>query len=393
MKVTLILLLIIKINAFPKKEDLFKLHVVHLNDFHSRFDEVNLKGRECTKNDTCVGGYSRLYKQIMSLKEKDPNILLLNAGDNFQGSMWYSVYKWDVIRHFMEKFQFDAYTLGNHEFDDNIEGIVPFIKSINAPVVLSNVDDTEEPTFQNTYTKSTVVAKNGKKIGIIGALTKEANEICHAGKLVFLDESESINKEAERLVKEEDVFTNIVLSHCGYDVDKEVAKKATGKIGLIVGGHSHTYLGDDTTFKPKGPYPTVVQRSSDGGNVLIVQASSFSRHLGNITVYYNNLGDIVEWDGAPIFLSHDLPQDEEINKEMSIWNEKIEVIKNEVLGETLVPLEKAICNYEECLFGNFLADAMVFEYMTQSNQENWTHGSIAFMNPKGFRSDIDVGSK
>lgn len=133
------------------------------------------------------------------------------------------------------------------------------------------------------------------------------------GAINFFDESESAIAEAERLVREENVFTNIVLSHSGYDIEKSLASKATAasKISLVVGGHSHTFLYTGSPSpgpeKPEGPYPTIVKRV-DSNQVLVVQAASYNRYIGNITVFFDKAGNCVNWSGAPVFLGTDSQQ-------------------------------------------------------------------------------------
>lgn len=101
-----------------------------------------------------------------------------------------------------------------------------------------------------------------------------------------------------------------MLSHCGLDVDIKIAKKLHPKINLIVGGHSHSllYNGEAPGMdQPVGPYPVVVDRDN-GKHILIVQASSYSKYVGNLTVIYDENGDVADWYGLPIYLSHDKPQ-------------------------------------------------------------------------------------
>jgi 5'-nucleotidase len=367
-----------------------------MNDFHARFEETNDEGGTC-KTEECIGGFSRLYDVINNALTQNPDSILLNGGDNFQGTLWYNIFKWNVTQTFLNELPFDAIVLGNHEFDDGIKGVVPFIKNLKAPVIVSNIDDSLEPDIQNIYQKSVVVERNGKKIGIIGVIIKTANEISSTENLKFFDESESVNAEAERLAKEENVFTNIVLSHSGYDVEQQIAKKATAasKIGLIVGGHSHTFLytGEPVPgpATPAGPYPTIVERV-DGKQVLVVQASCYCRYLGNITVSYDENGDCVDWSGTPYFLDTETPQDETINQEMQPWKDEIDAVGTKVIGKTLVKLDQTTCRYSECLLGNFVADAMVYGYTEQAEDDSsWTYASLAVYNTGGLRTTIEKG--
>ncbi|CAH0559286.1 unnamed protein product [Brassicogethes aeneus] len=377
-----------------KNKDLFNIHVVHINDFHARFEETDNWGRKCSK-DNCIGGFSRQYEQISRLRDQDPNLILLNAGDNFQGTFWYTVFKWNVTQYFMKKLKFDAITLGNHEFDDGIKGVTPFMKSINAPVVVSNIDDSLEPDFQGLYTKSTIIERNGKKIGIIGVITSSTSAISESENLKFLEESSSVNTEAEKLMAEEDVFTIIVLSHCGYDADKIIAKNATKKIALIVGGHSHSFLftgepspGPDEVV---GPYPTIASRN-DGNKVLITQAAAFCKYIGNISILYNSKGEIESWEGSPIFLNTTSPKNENIDKDLQPWQEEIDQVGNKVLGNSLVHLDGYNCYQKECTMGNMITDAFVYNYISKAEKGSWTYASIAIINSGGVRSSLNKGN-
>ncbi|KAJ8983905.1 hypothetical protein NQ317_006709 [Molorchus minor] len=380
--------------AAVKQSGYFNLSVVHVNDFHARFDQTSDSGGNCKESDKCIGGFSRLYKQIRNILDKNPASLLLNAGDNFQGTLWYTIGKWNVTQQLLNKLPFDAFVLGNHEFEDKIEGLIPFINALNSPVVVSNIDASLEPRLQGLYTKSTIVERNGKKIGIIGVIAANTNTIADTGKLKFLPESPSVNFEAERLVKEEGVFTNIVLSHSGYDVDQTIAANASEKISLIVGGHTHTFLytGDNPPGPEhvEGPYPTVVT-SKNRKKVLIVQASSFCRYLGNITIFLDENGEIANYSGEPIFLDNTLSQDASINQELLPWKTLVDSQGNVVLGSSLVTLDVGKCRYSECTFGNLVADAMVYSW-TNNADDAWTYAAIAAVTPGGIRTDIPSGN-
>jgi 5'-nucleotidase len=175
-------------------------------------------------------------------------------------SLRYNIGRWNVTSQFLNMLKADAMTIGNHEFDHDIEGVVPFLENIDSPIVIANVDDSLEPTFQNKYVKSTVIDKYERRVGVIGAilrttntiaktgneseyeLTKvESNEFYLQGKLRFLNEIQAVKDEAERL-KGEGIDIIVVLTHCGIERDREIAKLAGPNIDIIVGGHSHSFL-------------------------------------------------------------------------------------------------------------------------------------------------------
>ncbi|KAJ8919181.1 hypothetical protein NQ315_012168 [Exocentrus adspersus] len=391
-----VLLLVSLIHCAPSDSgSYFNLSIVHMNDFHARFEPTSETGGICKEGIKCIGGFSRLYKQIKSIFETRPDSILLNAGDNFQGTLWYTIGKWNVTQEFLNKLPLDATVLGNHEFEHKVEGVVPLMKALNSPVVVSNIDDSLEPQFQGLYNKSVVIERNGKKIGVIGVLFSSTNKLADTGNLTFFPESPSVNAEAERLVKEEGVFTNIILSHAGYDVDQSIAANASDKISLIVGAHTHTFLytGDNPPGpeKPEGPYPTIV-KSKIGKNILIVQASSYCRYLGNITIFLDQNGEIVDYSGAPIFLDSNLPQDDQINKELLPWKELVDAEGGAVVGSTLVTLDMSKCKYAECTFGNLIADAMVYSWTNKAEEGAWTYASMSAVSPGGIRTNIPIGN-
>lgn len=113
--------------------------------------------------------------------------------------------------------------------------------------------------------------------------------------------------------------------------------------------------GPDT---PLGEYPTVVTRS-DGNRVLVVQASAYTKYLGNITVYYDENGEVVDWSGAPIYLENSITPDPEITELLQPWKTVVDVQATKVIGETQVRLVSS-CYTSECTMGNFITDAMVY---------------------------------
>jgi 5'-nucleotidase len=370
----------------------YNLTVIHFNDFHARYEPIDNQSTTC-EGSNCIGGFFRLYSTIKLLQQNNPNSLLLNAGDNFQGTLWYIVHKWNVTQHFLNKLSFDALTLGNHEFDDGIAGLVPFLNHIKAPVVVSNIDDSKEPRLQNLYRKSVVVEKGGKKIGIIGVLLTETNLTSHTENLIFRNEIESVNAEAKRL--ENEVFTNIVLSHCGYEADLEMARKSVGKISMVVGGHTDTFLYTGSPVpgpdKPSGPYPTVVTNQK-GNQVLVVQASAYTKYLGNLTVFFDDSGNVVDWNGAPIFLDPKIPTDEDIDTDLSVWKKAVDLEGSKIVGSSMFTMPKQPCREEECPLGNFATDAMVSSYIDKAEEGSWTYASVAMIHAGGMRAGMDKGS-
>ncbi|XP_044258318.1 apyrase-like [Tribolium madens] len=371
----------------------FNLTIIHFNDFHARYEPIDNLSTTC-EGETCIGGFSRLYSKIIQLKNEMPNSLLLNAGDNFQGTLWYIVHKWNVTQHFLNKLPFDAITLGNHEFDDGIAGLVPYLNHIKAPVVVCNIDDSNEPSYQNLTRKSVIVEKDGKKIGIIGVLVSSTNLTSRTENLIFQDESESVNTEAKKL-QNLGVFTIIVLSHCGYEADLEIAQKSNSKISVIVGGHTDTFLYSGTPVpgpdKPSGPYPTPVL-NRNGDTVLVVQASAYTKYLGDLNVIYDEFANVTGWGGNPVFLGPQISSDAEIDADLAVWKKDVDSEGKKVVGNSKYAMRNKPCRSEECPLGNFATDAMVENYKNMTQKNAWNFATVAMIHAGGMRAGIETGN-
>ena len=379
---------------YPGRSDLFELSVIHLNDFHARFEQTGPYSGACRKENEekrdCVGGIARVSTAVNRLINERPNPIFLNAGDHFQGTLWYNVHRWNVTGTFMNMLPHDVMTIGNHEFDNGVEGVVPFLQMVKAPVVVTNMDASEEPTIQGLYRNSTILERNGTKIGVIGVILSTTNTIANTGKLKFMDEVGSVNEEASRL-KSQGVGVIIVLSHCGLDVDRIMAAKCP-LIDVIVGGHSHTFLYSGAppfVDTPEDVYPVVVAQENTNRTVLIVQAAAYTKYLGNLTVWLDKEGEVVDWDGNPILLDYSIEEDSQMLDALQPWKASVEEKASSKVGRAKVYLDNN-CRKSECNLGNLITDAMVDAYVEQAeNRTYWTYAAVACMNPGGIRSSID----
>ncbi|KAK3925367.1 Apyrase [Frankliniella fusca] len=377
-----------------------RLQIVHLNDFHARFEPVSPKASECKAGDRCIGGLARVAAAVQGQLARNPNALVLNGGDNFQGTLWYSLFRWNGTAHFMRQLPWDALTIGNHEFDHGIDGLTPFLENMvdkdgkRLPFVIANMDDSAEPRMKDLWVPSVIVEKDGHRIGIVGYIWKDTPTIAQTEKLKFTDELEALDAEAEKL-QAQGVDIIVGLSHAGIEVDLAVAAKSK-YADVIVGAHSHTLLYNGTApdgEKPYGPYPEVVHQEASGRIVLVVQASAYTKFLGNLFVQFDDRGEVESWDGQPIYMDADLPQDDAMVEEMKPWKAEVEAQGSVVVGSTFVELDKLTysCYNGECTLGNFVADAMVDWYAGKGPEGTWTAAPIAFINAGGLRSNIAPG--
>lgn len=356
--------------------------ILHTNDFHSRVEPISKYDSPCSAEDNaegkCFGGYARLVTAIAEARSRNPDALLVDGGDQFQGSLFYTYYKGKVAAEIMNQLQYDGMTVGNHEFDDGPVVLRAFIDTINFPIVMSNADVSKEPALANKLMKSTVVEKGGEKYGIIGLTPEDTDELASPGKnITFSDPVAAVQAEVD-LLTADGINKIIVLSHSGYGVDQMVAEKTTG-VDVIVGGHTNTLL-SNTDERAAGPYPTMV------GNTAVVQAYAYGKYLGELNVTFNDAGEVTSATGDPIQVNGDIAENADVVARVQELAQPLDEIRNKIVAETadVIDGNRDVCRVQECAMGNLVADALLDRVRSQGV-------SIAIMNSGGLRASIDKG--
>ncbi|WP_332304636.1 5'-nucleotidase C-terminal domain-containing protein [Rhizobium sp. GR12] len=369
----------------------YELNILHINDFHSRIESINKFDSTCSaeeegKNE-CFGGAARLLTAINqtrdALKAQGKNVLLLNAGDNFQGSLFYTTYKGTVEAEVLNAMKFDAMTVGNHEFDDSEDGLAGFLDKVQFPVVTANVVASAASKIGDRVKPSIVLEVGGQKIGIVGAVANDTAELATPGPNITIAEDVAKISEQVQKLKGEGVDKIIALTHVGYPRDLEFIAKIPD-VDVVVGGHSHTLL-SNTDQKAEGPYPTLVDNPG-GYKVPVVQAGQYSKYLGDLRVVFDDSGVVKESKGDPILIDSSFKPDEATLKRIDELKAPIEALKTKVVGSSEGPIEgdRKVCRVKECSMGNLVADATLARVKDQGV-------TIAFANSGGLRSSIDGG--
>ncbi|MBM9594649.1 bifunctional metallophosphatase/5'-nucleotidase [Roseitranquillus sediminis] len=360
----------------------YQITILHTNDFHARFEPISAFDSTCAPEDNeageCFGGSGRLVTAIEEAKRRTNNWLLVDGGDQFQGTLFYNYYKGAASAEMMNKMGYDAMTVGNHEFDDGPEVLREFVDAVEFPILMSNADVTQEPLLADAIRKSTVIEKGGEKIGLIGLTPQDTHELASPGpNVTFSDPVAAVQTEVDRLTREEGVNKIIVLSHSGYNVDQRVADQTSG-VDVIVGGHTNTLLGD--MEGAQGPYPTMV------GDTAIVQAYAYGKFLGELNVTFDDEGNVISAEGEPLLLDAAISEDEATVSRIGELAQPLEEIRNRVVAETAAPIEgsRDVCRAEECEMGNLIADAMLARVQDQGID-------VAIANSGGIRASIDEG--
>lgn len=364
----------------------FELTILHTNDTHARIASANKYGGSCSSEEDaegkCFGGAARLAAAVAQRRSQDTNTLLLNAGDAFQGTLYFTAFHGDVLSRFMNTLQYTAMTLGNHEFDEGVERLEHFIEQLQFPVTVCNVLAPEIPALQALLTPYVILDVGGRMVGLTGAITPETATLSKYGGQVQYQAPAAALRRVVAELQAKDVDIIIAMTHLGYHHDLALAKQVPG-LDVIVGGHSHTLLSNESD-NAAGPYPTVVENG--GAPVLVVTAGSWTKYLGELHVAFDDSGAPVKWKGEPILLDSEIAPAPDVAAQVAEYTAKLHKKYDEVVGETTTPLggEKAQCRSSECLAGNLVTDAMLRATAHEGAQ-------IALFNAGGVRAGIPKG--
>ena len=254
--------------------------ILHTNDTHSQIEPFDPNHHKFANK----GGVARRASLIQKVRNENPNTLLLDAGDIFQGTPYFNYFGGEIEFKLMSLLKYDAATMGNHDFDNSIEGFHHQLPNANFDFVCANYDF--KNTILNTLVKPyKIFFKDGVKIGVFGLGIELHNLVSPElfKETTYLDPIE-ITKDITRELKEnENCDLIICLSHLGYHYknsqkvsDLKLAA-ATKDIDLIIGGHTHTFL----------PKPTLV-KNVNNETVIVNQVGAYGVNLGRIDFYFDN---------------------------------------------------------------------------------------------------------
>ncbi|XP_016946628.1 protein 5NUC [Drosophila biarmipes] len=379
-----------------------KITLLHTNDMHAWYDPISSKGRKCKAGDDergfCYGGFARVAAVINDTRRAaTDSVLYLNGGDSFQGTPWFSVYRGKMVAQMLNFLSPDAMSLGVHELDDGTAAFAEFLDVINFPVVSTNINLKDEPKLaeHSKLVTSTVIAKGNTKIGIVGYIRPDTKDRTQPNNVVYKQEVPAINKETQKLV-DQGINIIIALGHSGYEKDKEIARRCPD-VDLVVGGQSHTFLYSGKAPSKEvseGPYPTIVVKP-DGRKVPVVQAYAYTKYLGNLSLEFDNGGNLLSFKGSPILLDSRFQPSKEVLHFLDQYRQVIDDMERHVVGTTSVYLngERRSCGFGECNFGNIIADSFVYARVldTMPDRRSWTDAPIGLINAGAIRASIEPG--
>lgn len=348
--ISLLLLVSLSARGYASQVD---LKILYVNDFHGFAEPYKPTG-----SNAPLGGIAYLAGAVDRARQKQPS-LLLAAGDMIQGNAWANLFLGQSVIDVMNAMKFDAMVVGNHEFDFGLQTLKERIAQATFPVLGANVE--------GFAALKPYVIKNlqGVRIAIIGVVTQDTPVASHprnvAGLTFTLPES-SVRKYLPELKCRADII--VVLSHCGFQADRELAASVPG-IDIIVGGHSHTKL----------LQPELV------GHTIIVQAWEHAKALGVLELQVLD-GKIVKFQGAlkEISPATDTP-DRQVQEIVARYGRQADPLLHQVIGETQVDLDGGHVRNRETNLGDFVADVI----------RQAAGADIAIINDGGIRTGIVQG--
>ena len=340
------------------------LTIVHVNDVHGRLEENDFDG---------TIGYPKMKTFLDGMKEENPNMLLLHAGDSFHGTIPANLTEGEVVVEVMNAMEFDAMVPGNHDFNFGYERLLELKAMSDFDILAANVVKEDGTMDFDPY--MVYEMENGMRVGIFALATEETKTKSHPDNtrgVEFADIIETGNEAVEAL-EEMDADMIIALIHLGVDASSEdtAYKLADGVDGidLIIDGHSHSIMGEGAGELRNG--------------ALIVQAGWYLNHVGVVNVEM--------MDGEPVFAAAvhpyeefaEVEADEYISGIIAEATAPIEEMQMEVVGNTTVELDGVRENVRtgETNLGNLITDAMIVA----------SGADVALTNGGGIRASIDAG--
>ncbi|WP_042204489.1 bifunctional metallophosphatase/5'-nucleotidase, partial [Paenibacillus camerounensis] len=376
--------------AAPDKD--FSLRVLHTNDTHSHLETV--------------------VKRVTAIKqERTGNSILLDAGDVFSGTLYFTKFEGLADLEFMNYIGYDAMTFGNHEFDKGLPTLRAFIDKAEFPFISSNIDyitknnelkdifvdkvggsDSATPVENGHIYPSVIKEVYGEKIGIFGLTTEDTVGLSSPGDNIAFKDYKTSAENTVKALQALGINKIIAVSHLGYNVDQKLAVEVAG-IDVIVGGHTHTKLDAPVVF------------NADTEPTLIVQTGEYGTYLGELDVNFDDNGVITTYNGKLIDTTK-YAEDATAKAMLVKYDAELAAIRQTVVGKTDVPLVydrmingklTRVVRNEETNLGNLIADGInvkakeLVSKLIPEAEQSAIKGYVAIQNGGGIRAGIDQG--
>jgi 5'-nucleotidase len=303
------------------------LSLIHINDTHSQFDAspASVKDADGKPVYTYIGGHPRLLTKAQQLRAQAAQegipALFLHGGDAFKGSAYFELFEQRINIDVLNRMNIDAMALGNHEFDIGLTKLADFADKVNFPILAANIDTAAEPLLANsqnlkpyslfvldnnqlTPLASVNAAAGREVVAVFGLALEDMRAIApDTGAVVFNNEIQSAQRTVDTLTAQ-GVQHIIALTHLGHQRDLALASAVNG-IDAIVGGHSHSLLGDFRHWYlgAQRPYAAIMTNPDGKGQTCVVQAGQFAQAVGQARLKFNPAGQLISCAGQNTLLA------------------------------------------------------------------------------------------
>lgn len=331
--------------------DIHYLTILHTNDVHGRLVPIDYSNDQLS-----VGGIARRAALIKSIKATHKNVLTLDAGDTFQGTIFFKLFNGIPDAKFMSEIGYDASTIGNHEFDKGIDTLEKIICSASYPYISSNIKFLHDEKLNKKVAGYIIKNYDGFKVGIIGVTTDKLKTLInnYDNNIRVSSDIKTVKKLVKKLKPEVDFI--VVLSHIGFEEDVKLAKMVPD-IDVIVGGHSHSFLTQPSVIreynKPAKTLSGIGAIIGESLNylltysyilpdrmnkTLIVQDGEFGINLGELDLVIKD-DKIENYNYRLIPVNNCIPEDKSIAAEVNLLSQKADNITKNTVGFLNTPLD------------------------------------------------------
>ena len=331
--------------------------LLHTNDTHSYVAGRDKYGNACMASADCAGGMGRIAAVVREERQHADNVLALDAGDQFQGTLFFTVNGWSMLADLDNRVNYDAVTLGNHEFDKGCDTLAQYVGALKYPVLAANLKPEPGcPLRGLSISPYAVRTVRGVKVGIVGLANPDVSTLAAACPYTHFTNSADALRKAVAELERQGVRHIVAVTHLGLPADRELARTVDG-VDVIVGGHTHSYLGPNS---PEGPYP-VVEHSPSGRPVLVVTAKFATEYLGELRVGFDAQGVPTHWEGAAKRLEPGIIPAPDVDARVADYAKPLEEFRAQTLGrnDLIFPDGMDACRKGECLGGLVVTDAML----------------------------------
>ncbi|MEE3719181.1 5'-nucleotidase C-terminal domain-containing protein [Tumidithrix elongata RA019] len=361
------------------QEERFSLRILHTNDHHAHLEPVKF-------GDRLLGGISRrrtLIDQIRAESKSDREpLLLFDAGDIFQGTLYFNQYLGQADLDFYNALAYDAGTIGNHEFDRGQQVLADFLSKAKFPLVSANLDIAITSPLYDKIRPWHILEVKGEKIGVFGLTTPDTAILSNVGEGVKFTDPIAAARSSVLALKQQGINKIVALTHIGFENDLALARQVSD-IDIIIGAHSHTPVGNIPNANH--PYP-LVEKNSTKEPVLVVTDWEWGKYVGDLSVSFDRAGKLIAWAGKPHGIDMAIAPNREFETKLKAYAAPIEAMRQKVIGKSLVALDgdRVKMRTSETSLGNLVADAILAKTKRDLVQ-------VVLVNAGGIRSGFPMG--